>query len=213
MNKKLLALALAALMIFALAACEVSSSSTSTTTVTTSTTDADGNTTTSTTTTEVGASVGSDGITTTNETTTETTTTAADGQTVESEGVDAEGWQQFVDRLYDTYNVGAEGRSAAGDYIYYAYNEDSDDAILTIVSEDEQSLSSREGTIMAEDDHVVLYSEEMNDETPFVLGEKDDEGNFTMTFLGDGDVADMHTVDQDTVLGDILARLQEFEQG
>ena len=95
MNKKLLALALAALMIFALAACEVSSSSTSTTTVTTSTTDADGNTTTSTTTTEVGASVGSDGITTTNETTTETTTTAADGQTVESEGVDAEGWQEF----------------------------------------------------------------------------------------------------------------------
>lgn len=204
MNKKLLSLLLAALMVFMLAACEVSSSSTSTTTVTTSKTDADGNTTTSTTTTEVGTSVGPDGVTTTNQTTTETTTTGADE-------ADDGGWQDLVDRLYATYTAGAEGRNEAGDWFYYGFNDDTDDAILVIISADDQNYSGREGVATFQDDHYVLYSEEMNDETPYVFSEQDENGDFTMTFLGDGDVASMHIVDQDTILQDILARIQEFQ--
>ena len=36
------------------------------------------------------------------------------------------------------------------------------------------------------------------------------DGNFTLTFLGDGDVADMQLVDQDTFISDFLAAYREF---
>lgn len=204
-GKRILALLLAVFTAFALAACEFTSSTTSTTTVSTSVTDADGNTTTNTTTTEVGASLGKDGLQTTNQTTKETTTTPA-----EKEETD-EDWNAFVDHMYATYTGGAEGRNDDGDYFYYAFNDDNDDVILTIVSADGQDLSSREGVLIPRDDHYVLYSEVMDDETPFTFSEQGENGDFTITFLGDGDVAKMHLVDQKTIIEDILARIKEFE--
>ena len=212
-KKGLAAMLMAALMLLALSGCQVSSSSSSTTTVSTSVTDENGNTTTNTTTTETGVTAGSDGINTTSSTTRETTTTPADdgAQAEPADGQsDPDAVKDFTDRLYATYNMGAEGTTAAGDMIYYAFSDKSDDAIIILISADDQNYEGREGTLKTEDDHMALVSDTMNDETTFKLSETDDQGNFTMTFLGDGEEVPMHMVDQDTILKDIVARAQEF---
>ena len=211
--KRILLLALAALMVLMLAACEVSSSSTSTTTISTSVTDAEGNTTTNTTTTEIGASVGTDGVKTTNQTTTQTTTTPASGEenSDAEQSSKADDRQAFIDHMYETYNGGAEGRNKDGDYFYYGFHDETDNAIVVIVTADGQNYFGREGLVMDEDDHYVLHSEVMEDDTPIAFSEQDDNGDFTITFLGDGDVADMKLVDFDTFVNDVLARIEEFQ--
>ncbi len=202
-NRKILCLVLAVMMALLLTACEFSSSSTSTTTVTTSSTDSDGNTVTHTTTTETN----SDGVTTKTETT--ETTGAAE---LETQEFDEEAWGRFVDRLYATYDTGAVGENEAGDHFYYAYSEEegNSDAILAIVSADGTSYFGREGVTSVQDDHVVLHSDETNDDTAYDFSEVDENGQFTITFVGDGDVALMHLVDQDTVLQGILENLRSF---
>jgi hypothetical protein len=50
----------------------------------------------------------------------------------------------------------------------------------------------------------------MGDEIEFKASDVDEQGNFSITFLGDGDVAQMHLVDQDTIVKDMVALAQEF---
>ena len=201
---KLLALLLAALMTFVLTACEVSSTSTSSVTVTTSKTDADGNTTTSTTTTQVDVSSGTDGVKTTTETT--TTETSSSEAAVEGEADDEGDEAGLTEHLYATYSVGAKGSNEAGDIFFYAYNEDNDDALLVIISEDGTQYNGWEGTAEVVDDHVVLYG--TDSEVPYVFGETED--GFTMTFLNDGDVATMQFVDMDDFVSDLVAGRMAF---
>ena len=205
---KVLALLLAACVVLMLTGCEVSSSSSSTTTVTTSTTDADGNTTTNTTTTEVGASVGTDGVSTTNQTTTETTTTSADEAAAEPEETD-EG-ADLKEHLKEVYNKGAKGTNEAGDTFYYAYNEEegNDAALLVIVSADREHYNGWEGTAESSDDGVVLASDDQ--EVPFSFSGVADDGSFTMTFQNDGDVAEMQLVDFDSFVDELVAARMEF---
>lgn len=197
--KRLIPAILAVLMIFMLAGCQVSSSST--TTVTTSKTDSNGVTTTQTTTTEVGT----DG--TTKQNTTETVT----GPAEEENTADAAAWDELVERMYATYSEGAEGKNEDGDFFYYAFSEETDDVALVMISADEQHYTGFEGVAQLEDDHIVLVSGESGDEVPYVFSDVDENGSFTMTFLGDGDVVNMQLVDQDTILSDILARIEEFQ--
>ena len=210
-TKRAFALVLTALMVFSLTACSVSSSSS--TTITTSTTDSEGNTTTHTTTT-VTDSEGS-------KTESTTTTTDAEGNIILDEnsadndaeadnGFDEEAWQSFSERLYDTYSDGAEGVCQSGDKVFFGFNEDTNAALLAVISADGNNYSGREGIIQDEDDHTVLVSEDMGDATSFIVSKPDDNGNFTLTFLGDGDVADMQLVNQDTFISDFLAAYREF---
>lgn len=60
------------------------------------------------------------------------------------------------------------------------------------------------------EDHVVLRSDSMGDETPYVFSEVDEDGYFTITFLSDGDAARMQLVDQDTIIADMIACMREF---
>ena len=203
---RLLAAALTVLMVFLLAGCEVSSSSSSTTTVTTSTTDENGNTTTNTTTTEVGVSAGSDGVTTTNQTTTETTTSSAD-----EEAAEADDGSGLKEHLKEGYNKGAKGTNEAGDTFYYAYNDEdgNDAALLIIISADRQNYNGWEGTAETVDDQIVLTSNN-EEEVPFTFSEVDGDGNFTMTFVNDGDVAEMQLVDFDSFVDEVVAARMEF---
>ena len=50
----------------------------------------------------------------------------------------------------------------------------------------------------------------MGDETPYVFSEVDEDGYFTITFLSDGDIAQMQLVDQDTIIADMIACMREF---
>ena len=201
-TKTILTLALALLMAFQLAACSVSSSSSSTVTVSTSKTDADGNTTTNTTTTQVGVTAGSDGVSTTHETSTETTTTGPDEAEAEDEGA------ALAEHLYALYNVGAEGSNADGDSFFYAYSEESDDALLVIVSADGSHYNGWEGVTETVDDHVVLSDGDT--ELPFTFTQEDGEEGFTMNFLGDGDAAERQFVDMDVFVKDLVAARMAF---
>ena len=201
--KKAFVFILAALIVFSLAACSFSSSST--TTVTTSTTDSNGNTTTNTTTTEIGT----DGV----KTETTTTTTDANGNAINDSAEDTfdeEAWNAFADRLYATYSAGAEGKNKDGDLFFYGFNDDDEKAILAIVSENGTRYFGREGVTSIVDDHVELYSEETDDAVSYVFSEQDENGDFTMTFLGDGDVAEMSLEDPEKVIGDLLSWLRQF---
>ena len=183
-----IALLLAAVMVFALTGCETSSTHTSSTTVTTSVTDENGNTTTTNTTTESGGSL-----------------SAEDAEASESD------WDELAGRMYSLYDIGAEGTNEAGDTFYYAFSEDEGDmAALIIVSADGMNYWGREGAVEPMEDHVVLRSDSMGDETPYVFSEVDEDGYFTITFLSDGDVARMQLVGQDTIIADMIACMREF---
>ena len=218
-KKGLAAMLMAALMLAALSGCQVSSSSSTTTTVSTSVTDENGNTTTNTTTTETGVTAGSDGINTTSTTTKETTTTPADdgaqaqpAADQQSAGADsADAGKEYADSLRDTYNQGAEGTCDSGEKVYYAFNDGTSDVYMVIISADGQNFTGRAGTLYSDDEKLVIQSEQMGDEIEFTASDVDEQGNFSITFLGDGDVAQMHLVDQDTIVTDMVALAQEFD--
>lgn len=205
-NRKIfkgIALLLAAVMVFALTGCETSSTHTSSTTVTTSVTDENGNTTTNTMTSVTDA----DGNTTTTNTTTESggSLSGEDAEASESD------WDELAGRMYSLYDIGAEGTNEAGDTFYYAFSEDEGDmAALIIVSADGMNYWGREGAVEPMEDNVVLRSDSMGDETPYVFSEVDEDGYFTITFLSDGDIARMQLVDQDTIIADMIACMREF---
>jgi hypothetical protein len=201
--KKLLAVILAVLMLLSLAACSASSSTSSSVTVTTSKTDENGTTTTNTTTGEVGVTVGTDGISATHNTSTSTETTEAPAPDTE----------EIIASWYETYNAGAIGENAEGDRFLLAYDdpEDISEATLTIISAD-GSLYIREGYIQTEgegdDEHYVLIDENRDSAVPFAFYESES-GDFDMYFFGDGDTAVMTAVDQETILGEMRAILEQ----
>ena len=202
MKKRIFALVLATMMLLSLAACSASSSSTSTVTVSTSKTDEDGNTTTNTTTEEVGVTVGTDGISTTHSL---NTATSEDSEPVSTE--------DLIDWWYETYTSGAIGENANGDRFLLAYNDTDPitEATLTIVMADGK-LFIREGSVQMEgegdDSHYVLIDEGRDAAVPFNFYDSDS-GDFDMFFLGDGDVAVMNVVDQDTILGEMRSILEQ----
>ena len=203
--KKLLVLILVAMMMLSLAACSASSNSSSTVTVTTSKTDENGVTTTNTTTGEVGVTVGTDGISTTHNVSTNTETT-------EKPALDTE---EIIASWYETYNSGAIGENEDGDRFLLAYDDPEDiyEATLTIIGTD-GSLYIREGYVQTEGEgdqaHFVLVDENRDSAVPFDFYESES-GDFDMYFFGDGDVATMTVVDQETILGEMRAILEETQ--
>ena len=197
MKKKILAVLLVSLMLFALSACSVSSSSSSTVSVSTSVTDENGVT--NTTSSEVGVSIGTDGITATHNRKSSTTPSEANSP------------EEIVEWWYDNYTSGAIGENADGDRFLLAYDdpEDMSLATLTIVGADGDSLYIREGSIQVEgeDEHLVLVDESRDVAVAFAFYDSD-EGDFEMFFLGDGDVAVMNVVDQETILGEMQSILE-----
>ena len=208
---KLLALALAALMVLMLAACSASSSSTTTTTVSTSYTDENGNTTTNTKTTEVGASVGTDGVSTTNTTTTETTTTAPDGEPAEELTPEEEA-AELTDCLYDLYTGGAKGTDEDGDVFYFAYNEDNDNLMIAMMTEDHQEFKKWHGYAdQLQDGQPILTGYDEDDYIPFTIEQEEGENTFTMTFQSNGVVANMEIMDFDEFVEDLVNEWVYFD--
>ena len=212
MKNRILALLLSVIMPLSLAACKSSSTSTSTVTVSVSQTDEDGNTTTKTTTNEVGVTVGTDGISTTHNVTTETTDdTELPSETTDDTELPSE--EDLIDWWYETYSAGAIGENADGDRFLLAYNDTDPitEATLTIVMTD-GSLYIREGSVQMEgegdEEHYVLIDENRDAAVPFAFYDSD-EGDFEMFFLGDGDVAVMTVVDQETILGEMSGILEQ----
>ena len=185
------ALALAVVMVFLLAACSASSSSTTTTTFSTSKTDENGNTTTNTTTTEVGVSVGTDGVHTTNQTTTQTTTDAED----EEADPEAEA-AELTDLMYALYNGGAIGANADGDVFYYAWNDENDNLMIAVMTADHSNFTKWHGWADVVDNQTFLTGYEEGECMPFDLLQTEDDV-FTLRFLEGGDEAEMEIVDYD----------------
>ena len=204
MSKRVLAVLLAALMLFALTACSASSTSTTTTTITTSKTDENGNTTTNTVTNEIGISAGTDGISTTNQTTTDTKTESS------NTGVTSD---ELAGALAQKFSAGAEGVTADGDKVLFAYDdpETFSYGAIILIMDGGKSLMGREGEIRYEEEQWVLVDEEMDARIPFVLSETEDndETRFVMTFQ-DGDSAVMTAVDAKTIIDDMIAALNAF---
>ena len=200
MKKRVLAVLLAAFMLFALTACSASSTSTTTTTITTSKTDENGNTTTNTVTNEIGISAGTDGVSATNQTTTKT----------ENTGVTSE---ELAGALAQKFSAGAEGVTADGDKVLFAYDdpETFSYGAIILVMDGGQNLMGREGEITSAGEQWKLVDTEMNAEIPFTLSdtEDNDEQSFVMTFQ-DGDSAVMTAVDAETIIKDMIAALSEF---
>ena len=204
---KVLALLLAVCVVLMLTGCEVSSSTTSTTTVTTSKTDADGNTTTNTTTTEVGATVGTNGVSTTAQTNTETTTTPA-GEAPSFTAEDLRSaWQE-------RYVGGGKGTDKGGDTIYFAYDDPDQitQAVMMLVSADGKNLLCREGEVFWDDENEceVLYDEETDSSISFVIDEGDGEDTYIIRFIGDGDEAVMKVMDLDSLFDEMIAVWNDF---
>lgn len=210
-KNKLLALALAAIMVLMLSACSVSSSSTTTTTVSTSVTDENGNTTTNTTTTEVGASVGTDGVSTTNETTTETTTTGPDDAAAAEELTPEEEAAELTERMYNLYTGGAKGTNADGDVFYFAWN-DEDNRMLAIKDADHSSFLKWHGYVDELDDGqpvITGYSEDKY--IPYDVQQNEGEETFLLSFPQDGDVATMEIMDFDEFVEDLVNECVYFD--
>lgn len=203
----MLAILLAACVVLMLTGCEVSSSSTSTTTITTSKTDADGNTTTNTTTTEVGATVGTNGVSTTAQTNTETTTTPAN----EAPSFTAEdlrsAWQK-------RYAGGGKGTDKGGDTVYFAYDdpEQITQAVMMIVSADGKNLLSHEGEVYWDDENdcEILYDEDLDRSMPFVIDNGDGDDTYVIRFIGDGDEAVMKVMDLESLFDEMIAVWKDF---
>ena len=127
------------------------------------------------------------------------------------EATEADDGSGLKEHLKEGYNKGAKGSNEAGDTFYYAYNDEdgNDAALLIIISADRQNYNGWEGTAETVDDQIVLTSNN-EEEVPFTFSEVDGDGNFTMTFVNDGDVAEMQLVDFDSFVDEVVAARMEF---
>ena len=132
-----------------------------------------------------------------------------DGQPVQEEApaIDPE---RLAARLHDEYSMATKGTNAAGDVFYYAYNDDVTEAVLVIVSADGTQYNGWEGYLRDVDDHAVIESFDGESEVPFKI-EQTEDNVFTMTFLNDGDVANMEVVDLDSFVKDLVEARMSFE--
>ena len=104
--------------------------------------------------------------------------------------------------------MGAKGANADGDIFFYGFNENSDDALLVILSENGERYTGWEGVAELVEDHVVLKTNDT--EVPYIFSDVDEDGRFTMTFLGDNDVAEMQLIDVDDFISELVANRMEF---
>ena len=65
------------------------------------------------------------------------------------------------------------------------------------------------GNVEMEDDEMVIYDVDGEHFLPFVVGDGEEAGTFTMAFK-DGDVATMHYVDQDTIINDMISVVENL---
>lgn len=112
------------------------------------------------------------------------------------------------------YLEGAEGQSADGEKVFFAFHSRSDlrEGAMMIVSADgTQLLLYETGEIVMEDGHLVIVDVGQGRKLPFDVTVKEVQNGFEILFL-DGAKADMYFVDQDTILDHMVSIAEELGQ-
>ena len=110
-------------------------------------------------------------------------------------------------KWHELFFDGAEGENADGDHFFFACDDSSNvtGATMMILNKDMTELNYYYlGNVGMEDDAMVIYDVDGENSLPFVVGDGEEAGTFTMTFK-DGDVATMHYVDQDVIINDMVS--------
>lgn len=179
-----------------------SSSKTSTTTFTTNVTNENGETTTHTKTTTVEG-----GEVSTEES---TVVTDADGVTMTDDGfVRNDENVDLRDEWHKIFNYGCEGVSEAGDTIFLAYDDpDLTFAAMMVIDKDNYLTLYDYGEVKEEDDAYVIYDVDGDHYVPFSVTESEDD--YIVVEFKDGDVATLNTVDQDTIINDMVSVIEDI---
>ena len=206
-DKRMFFLALALLMmLFMLTACSFSSSSTTTTTVSTSFTDENGHTTTNTTTVELGASVGTDGISTTNE----TTTTVSDEGGAKTKTPEEEA-AELTRQLYDLYDGASKGANDDGDIFYFAWNDEGN-RMLAIEEADHSNFSKWHGVLdELENGQPVITGYSEDKYIPYEIQQNEGEDIFRLSFPENGTVVTMEIMDFDEFVKEFVNEWVNFD--
>ena len=115
-------------------------------------------------------------------------------------------------RWHEMFVDGAEGENADGDHFFFACDDSNNvtEATVMILNKDMTELNYYYlGNVEMEDDEMVIYDVDGEHFLPFVVGDGEEEGTFTMAFK-DGDVATMHYVDQDTIINDMISVVENL---
>lgn len=112
------------------------------------------------------------------------------------------------------FQEGAEGQSADGEKIFFAFYSRSDlrEGAMMIVSADgTQLLLYETGEIVMEDGHLVIIDAGQGRKLPFDVTPKEVQNGFEILFI-DGTKADMYFVDQNTILEHMAQFAEELSQ-
>ena len=193
-----------------LTGCRVSSNSSSTATVSVSTTDENGETTTHTSTATVGGEIATDGVSVNASTESNETVEKAEAPEEPEEGGEAPAPMTPEERReawHEQFSGGAEGVSADGDRFYFAF-DDPDfityGAIMILDADESTVIAYDYGPVVDEGDGPVLYDVEGETYIAFEITDTEVEDGFEMLFTN-GVTAEMHFVDQDTIIEDMNA--------
>ena len=110
-------------------------------------------------------------------------------------------------KWHELFFDGAEGENENGDHFFFACDDSNNvqEATVMILNKDMTELNYYYlGNVGMEDDAMVIYDVDGENSLPFVVGDGEEAGTFTMTFK-DGGVATMHYVDQDVIINDMVS--------
>ncbi|MBQ7535359.1 MAG: hypothetical protein IJT43_07035 [Stomatobaculum sp.] len=115
-------------------------------------------------------------------------------------------------RWQELFSEGAEGENENGDHFFFAYDDRDEVGLgsVMILNADMNELNLYYfGDVDMEDDAMVIYDVDGEKKLPFYIQDGTEEGTFKMAFL-DGDVAEMHFVDQDTIINDMVGVVEHL---
>ena len=115
-------------------------------------------------------------------------------------------------KWHEMFYEGAEGENENGDHFFFAY-DDRDDVRLgsvMVLNADMTELATYYlGEVGTEDDAMVIYDNDLGMKLPFTIEDGTEDGTLKMSFM-DGDVAEMHFVDQDTIINDMIGVVENL---
>ena len=115
-------------------------------------------------------------------------------------------------KWHELFFNGAEGENADGDHFFFACNDSSNvtGASMMILNKDMTELNYYYlGNVEWDGDEMVIYDVDGEHYLPVTIGDGAEEGTFTMAFK-DGDMATMHSVDQDVIINDMVSVVENL---
>ena len=115
-------------------------------------------------------------------------------------------------RWHELFFNGAEGENENGDHFFFACDDVNNvtSATVMILNADMTELNYYYlGDVEWNDDEMVIYDVDGEHYLPVTIGDGAEEGTFTMAFK-DGDMATMHSVDQDVIINDMVSVVENL---